>query len=310
MLHGRKKILFPATDRVHLARQSLLLDKLSEKYEVIISKYYKGNKMMSKEALKVFSFFDKELRKKEPDLLLARGDRFEVLPIVVAAAYQGIPIAHIEGGAETGSGVIDSKVRHAISQLADYHFVTDYYAQKKLIFLGADPDYVFNVGSLDVSFAKLIEPKRIVEEDYILFLQHSIPGESNVVVHKVIEDLGVKVIGIKANSDYEKSITSEEYTPEEFISIMYFAKCAVGNSSAMCKEASILGTPCVLVGRRQDGRLVGHNVMRVPHEPEEIEKATKYQMEHGRYKADMVYYKENTEQMIADKIDSILYERN
>ena len=302
------KIFFPATDRVHLSRQQSLLGELSLKNNVVVARYFKGRKIMSKEALKVFSFFEKELRKEKPDLLLARGDRFEVLPVVMAAAYQKIPIAHIEGGAETGIGVIDSKVRHAISQLSDYHFVTDASAKKNLILMGADPERVWDVGSLDVSFAQSIEPKRIIPGKYIMLLHHSIPGENSQVVHDALKGLSDNIIGIKANEDYEKSITQEEYSPEDFIGVMYFADAIVGNSSSICKEASILGTPCVLVGRRQDGRLIGKNALRVPFNQEEITKATEYQIAHGRYDPDMVYYKPNTEESISDQINLILNE--
>lgn len=260
---------------------------------------------MSKEALKVFSFFDKELRLKKPDLLLARGDRFEILPIVMSAAYQGIPIAHIEGGAQTGSRIIDSRVRNAISQLSDYHFVTDSTAQKNLIQLGLDPNVVFNVGSLDVSFAKSVLPSPKKKRDYIVFLHHSIPGEDNQFVYNAIKDLGPKIVGIKTNQDYEKSITTEEYSPKEFIHLMDNALCVVGNSSAICKEASILGTPCVLVGHRQEGRLVGHNVKRVQYDYEEIRNMTIFQMNHEKYEPDHVYYKENTEELISNKIDEL-----
>ena len=42
-------------------------------------------------------------------------------PRRIAAAYQHIPLAHIQGGEVSGS--IDDKVRNAVTQLADLHLV-------------------------------------------------------------------------------------------------------------------------------------------------------------------------------------------
>ena len=55
-----------------------------------------------------------------PSLVVVVADRFEILPIAIAAAYQNIPVAHIQGGEISGN--IDNKVRHAVSCLSDIHF--------------------------------------------------------------------------------------------------------------------------------------------------------------------------------------------
>ena len=294
-----KRIVFPATARPHLARQKLLLEELRKEFEVDVWE----PTVLNQGGLSTFSIlcsveFNNFLAGNHYDAVLIRADRFELLQLAALCSYRGIPIIHIEGGCESGQNVIDSKVRHSITQLADVHLVTDEEAKRKVIYLGANPDKVFNVGSLDVSFAKRVVPQRIVEEDYILFLHHAIPGEDTKVVHDAIKDLGYKIVGVKSNQDYQASLMHEEYAPEDFVSLMYYAKCMVGNSSALCKETSILGTPGVLTGRRQDGRVVGHNVLRVPHDQREIQEAVKYQIGHGRYKPDKVYYKKNTEKLI------------
>ena len=291
---------------MHRARQQLLLQELNKYFEVDVVEYPTKYNFILNNVADIANYFRKVLDRNEYDLILLRGDRYEVLPIAMTAAYKRIKIAHIEGGLETGKNVIDSKVRHAISQLSDFHFVTDEQAEKRIIFLGASPKTVFNVGSLDVSYAKSIVPKQIILEDYILFLFHSIPGEDSQFVYDLVKDLGLKVIGIKANQDYVKSIMQEEYSPEDFISLMYFAKCIVGNSSSICKESSILGTPAILVGSRQDGRISGKNTLKVPFDRDEIIKGTKYQLGHGRYQPDLIYYQPNTEKRICDILQKVL----
>src|SRR5574343_75967 len=56
----------------------------------------------------------------KPDLVVTIADRHETLATAIAASYQHIPLAHIQGGEKTGS--IDDKVRDAVSMLSDWHF--------------------------------------------------------------------------------------------------------------------------------------------------------------------------------------------
>src|ERR687897_2701210 len=52
----------------------------------------------------------------KPDLVVTIADRYETIATAIAAAYNNIPLAHIQGGEISGS--IDEKVRHAITKLA------------------------------------------------------------------------------------------------------------------------------------------------------------------------------------------------
>lgn len=106
----------------------------------------------------------------KPDLVVVRGDRFEMMAPVISAAYMNIPIAHIEGGDVTGT--IDESVRHAISKFAHIHFPTNKDSYGRLLKMGEDPKKVFDVGSLDVEFIvknkDLVQnaPTQIFNEDY------------------------------------------------------------------------------------------------------------------------------------------------
>ena len=64
----------------------------------------------------------------QPDVVVTIADRFETLSTSIAAAYQNIPLAHIQGGEVTGN--IDEKVRHANTKLADIHLVSSESAKK------------------------------------------------------------------------------------------------------------------------------------------------------------------------------------
>lgn len=302
------RIIFPCTAQVHEARQKKLIGELKRSFTVDIFK----PKTKHRADLETYTIlcaveFKNFIAGKKYDGALVRADRLELLPIASLLAYRGIPIIHIEGGADSGAGVIDTRVRNAITTLADIHLVTDDNARRRVQGLGMEN--VFNVGSLDVSFASDVmkqRPKRLVKEDYILLLHHAIPGEDTETVISAAKKLGLRLVGVRSNADYAKPLMQDQYSPEEFISLMHYAKCFVGNSSALCKESSVLGVPGVLTGHRQDGRVVGHNVIRVPHVESEIFRAVQLQLYHGRYSRDNVYYRRGTEKEICKLLRKLL----
>ncbi|MGL3001282.1 UDP-N-acetylglucosamine 2-epimerase [Flavobacterium sp. RSSB_23] len=90
----------------------------------------------------------------KPDIVVTVADRFETMATAIAASYMNIPLAHIQGGEVTGN--IDEKVRHAITKLADYHFVASESAKERVIKLGENPDFVFNTGCPSIDIASKI----------------------------------------------------------------------------------------------------------------------------------------------------------
>ncbi len=88
----------------------------------------------------------------QPDIVITIADRFETLATSIAASYQNITLAHIQGGEVTGN--IDEKVRHANTKLADIHLVASESAKERVIKLGEDPDYVINTGCPSIDLAQ------------------------------------------------------------------------------------------------------------------------------------------------------------
>lgn len=296
-----KTIIFPSTNRVHLARQKLLLKELEQHFIVEIFEPKRRSGNMVTDAILCSVEFNNLLAEKKPDALLARGDRYEILPLVVVAAYKGIPIIHIEGG--DLSGAIDNRVRHAITQLSDWHFCTNDEAHERLIRSGVPMDRVWNYGSLDVEYALSVPPKRIREGKYVLTAYHPIAGESE---EELLGAAGEQAtVSVTSNKDYGRTYGEENFTPEDYINVMRGATCLVGNSSSLLKEASVLGVPVVLVGDRQHKRLMPKNVVHVPCERNAIRKAVAFQS--GRtFEPDTVYYKPDTAKNMANKIKEIL----
>jgi UDP-hydrolysing UDP-N-acetyl-D-glucosamine 2-epimerase len=106
-----------------------------------------------------------------PDFVLVVGDRYDVLPIAIAASYMNIPLAHTMGGEVTGT--IDESIRHAITKFAHVHFPANEDARERIIKMGEDPAFVFNVGCPRNDLV-LSEVKKHNSLDYLkdLFQKH------------------------------------------------------------------------------------------------------------------------------------------
>jgi UDP-hydrolysing UDP-N-acetyl-D-glucosamine 2-epimerase len=82
--------------------------------------------------------------KLQPDMVVVVGDRYEMMSVTLAAAYMNIRIVHTMGGEVTGT--IDESIRHAITKFSHIHFPANDDARERIIRLGEDPSFVFNVG--------------------------------------------------------------------------------------------------------------------------------------------------------------------
>ena len=130
----------------------------------------------------------------QPDVVVTVADRYETLATAAAAAYSNLPLAHIQGGEITGS--IDEKVRHAVTKLADLHFVSTHRALDYVIRMGESPARVFKTGcpSIDIAREVLQNPREIFDpleqyggvgpglnlsQGYLVVMQHPVTTEVN-----------------------------------------------------------------------------------------------------------------------------------
>lgn len=299
-----KTILFLSTNRVHLSRQQILLNELRKYFQVTIFEPVDEGGGMAVASILYAVKLNNFLAENKVDCVLVRGDRYELLPMVAVAVYMGIKVIHIEGG--DLSGVIDNKVRHAITHLSDYHFCTNEEAHTRLINMGCKVDNVFNFGSLDVEFASLVEPKKSGEKQYIFVAYHPINGEDEVELDNALANFpDYEIVSVSSNKDYGRQYGEDSYSPEDYINLMRNASCLVGNSSSLLKEASIMGVGVVNVGSRQSNRLKPHNVIDVPCEANRIRSAITYQLT-NKYERDIIYSKQNTSKRITQEIMKIL----
>jgi UDP-hydrolysing UDP-N-acetyl-D-glucosamine 2-epimerase len=248
------------------------------------------------------------LEQNKPDLVIVIADRFENLSVAIASSYLNIPLVHIQGGEVTGS--IDEKVRHAITKLSDIHFVSTQRAKNFLIKMGEQKMNVYLTGcpSVDIAFQNQKKlPKNFfkvnigvgntpkIDEPYIVVSQHPVTTkffDSKYQIQQTIEAIkkikNMKIVWLWPNVDAGSDIISKHlrilrekdqlvnlslfknFSPEDYIKLIYNSKCLVGNSSSGIRECSFLGIPVVNIGSRQNLREQGNNVVNVNYNSSEI----------------------------------------
>lgn len=253
------------------------------------------NVSMVKALSKILNSMADELEKVQPDLVLTGFDIGANLATTIAAAHMNIPVAHIQGGEVTGS--IDESIRHAMSKFAHIHFPATEDAKQRLIRLGENPNYIFNVGcpSIDTIVQTPIIDKKILEKKFnidfskpiILLIQHPVTTESSESKKQVLNTIEViKELGIQAlvalpnndagSSDIIDAIKSSglswypSLSTEEFINVYRNIWAIVGNSSSGIHESSTFGIPAVNIGTRQQDRERADNVIDVTYDKDAI----------------------------------------
>ena len=243
-----------------------------------------------------------------PDIVVVLGDRYEMLAVTEAAMVANIPIAHIHGG-EITEGAIDDSIRHAITKMAHLHFVAAPEYRKRVIQLGENPEYVFEVGAVGIdnivkmplmSLNELEESLQFpVGEKFFLVTYHPVTvkrvrrsdalqnlfdaldefPDYRVLITKSNSDAGGR--GINRRLDAYAEMRKDRVRCHaslgqlRYLSAMKYAAAVVGNSSSGLLEAPVLKTPTVNIGNRQKGRLRYLSVIDCTEEQESIVRAIK-----------------------------------
>lgn len=234
-----------------------------------------------------------------PDIVLLSGDRIETLGCCVAAAYMGLPVAHIQAGDK--SGHIDDAARHAIGKLAHIHFASCDDSANRLRRMGEQDFRIFNVGApqLDDIVSRDFRAQTVmtngealdISKPFLLLIQHPVLAEVEAAYTQMVAtveaclSIGLPTIWIYPNSDlgYRQILkVVEEHADvrqlkmfqnvERDIYLTLLANCAalVGNSSSGILEAPTFKVPVINIGNRQRGRPQASNILNCGYEREAI----------------------------------------
>ena len=259
-------------------------------YEVNKSKIHNIQKFINQNYLdrmdtimsKTISGFSDYVREVQPDMIIVHGDRVEALAAAIVGALNNVKVAHIEGGEV--SGTVDEVMRHAITKMANIHFVSNKQAYKRLVQLGEHKNKIYDIGSPDIDIMKSkILPKfnimskryKIPFQDYGILLFHPVTSEidnlnkqSKILVDAILKS-NRNLIIIYPNNDHGSDLILNEYEKfekikryrvipsmrfEYFLTALKNAQFIIGNSSAGIREAPHFGVPTINVGSRQKNR--------------------------------------------------------
>jgi UDP-hydrolysing UDP-N-acetyl-D-glucosamine 2-epimerase len=282
--------------------------------------------------------FASEYQRLKPDIVFLNGDRYEVLAAAIAAAYMNLCIVHIQGGEVSGS--IDESARHAITKFSHFHYPATRRAADYIQRMGERPESILGVGCPSSDIGRLLDrtlqPEVVNQNGSGAFIDTSQPfllalfhpttteygGEREQMDNllNALEDLRMPTVllwpNIDAGSDHiSRAIrafrdrlqpdwlrTITNLSLENYLKVLANSSCAVGNSSSFIRDASFLGTPVVMVGRRQEGREMDENVICVPPVTQEITAAVRAQLAHGHFKTSTLYGDGYVSERIADSL--------
>jgi GDP/UDP-N,N'-diacetylbacillosamine 2-epimerase (hydrolysing) len=242
----------------------------------------------------------------KPDIILVLGDRYEIFSAVSASMIARIPVAHLNGG-ELTEGLIDEAIRHSITKMSHLHFTSMDQYSKRVIQLGENPKYVFNVGEAGLDNIKKL--KLLTKEEFeksinfklnkrnILVTFHPVTLENStakVQFKEILDALDelteTNIIFTKANSDTDGRIINQmidEYTSINnhksigfmslgqlrYLSSLQYVDAVVGNSSSGIVEAPSFKITTINIGDRQKGRIQAGSIINCIPKKENILKA-------------------------------------
>lgn len=243
------------------------------------------------------------LSRLNPDLIVILGDRYEMLSIAAAATIFKIPIAHLHGG-EITEGAYDDAIRHSITKMSHLHFASTEEYKNRIIQLGENPKYVFNVGAIgldNIRNLKLCSKKELEADLDIKFNKYnyqitfhpetlgnlSSAEQFQNLLNVIEKQENSFFVFTKANADTDGRIINQMIddfvikNPNiakafsslgtlRFLSVVKVCDAIVGNSSSGILEAPSLYTATINIGDRQKGRKQALSVINTGNSQEEI----------------------------------------
>ena len=240
------------------------------------------------------------------DLFVILGDRYEMLVAAQVALINNVDIAHLCGGDVT-EGAYDDAIRHSITKMAKYHFVTCESSYNNVISMGEKRENVFLVGNpglydilnfIPMDKVKLFTKLNIIEKEKLLFVVNHSETLLNEEKNKQNMDIlcdslinianfqNTNIIFIHSNADncheyifnkinimvdnYENIHAFTSLDRETYLNIIYYCDCFIGNSSSGICEVPLFKTATFNLGNRQKGRECGNSVIHIDYNKNDI----------------------------------------
>lgn len=264
----------------------------------------------------------------QPDIVVTIADRFETMATAISAAYMNIPLAHIQGGEVTGNidekvrhSITKLADYHFVASEGARERVIRLGEDPDMVFNTGCPSIdlaaeVLENPTLDFDLYQKyggVGARPDYSKGYIVVMQHPVTTEYREsrkhieeTLHAV-KDLPLPVFCFWPNVDAGADGTStgirafreqhvlphlhffKNMEPDDFLRLLYNAKCLVGNSSVGIRECAFLPVPVVNIGSRQNRRDQGDNVKEASYNRHDIRQQIDYWLNNGRPQASTVY---------------------
>lgn len=273
--------------------------KITETIETLVSSNTPVGSLKSM-GLGIISYSE-TINRLKPNLIVILGDRYEALAIAQVALILKIPILHIHGG-DVSYGAYDDSIRHAITKLSSIHCVANKVAYKRVLQLGENKKFVFNVGAPGLEYVKRVkflsksELKRKFKFNFdlpyflITFHPETLSDNKNsleillnslesfrdfnmIFTYPNVDDGSFDIIN--RLSQFQKNNTDSIFLIKSFghinyLSVMKSAELIIGNSSSGIIEAPSMNIPSINLGDRQKGRVSANSVLHCRIEKKQI----------------------------------------
>lgn len=276
----------------------------------------------------------------QPDYVIVVGDRYEIIAPAIAAAYMNIPLAHTMGGEVTGTidesirhAVTKLAHIHFPANKDSAERIIKLGERADMVFTVGCPRIDMVKQIMDHPYENLqdicdvyggVGYKLDFTKPFLLVSQHPVTTEFSSARKQMretidaIDALDMQTVMLWPNSDAGSDDISTEIRKyrerkpnnkihlfknlpmKVYITLMMQTACLIGNSSSGIREGEFMGTPCVNIGSRQEGRERGENVIDVDNDSKQIIDAVKKQIEHGRYESQHIYGDGHAGERIAD----------
>jgi GDP/UDP-N,N'-diacetylbacillosamine 2-epimerase (hydrolysing) len=262
------------------------------------------------------------LQQLTPDIVVVIADRFESFAATTAAYLMGIPIAHIHGG-EVTEGAFDEGLRHSMTKMSYWHFVSTQKYKQRVIQLGEQPNRVFNVGAIgldnikDITLLSQAELEKQIDFSLAgktaMVTFHPVTLEKNSAAQQcknLMEALAktknLNYIFTKPNADTNGRIIAEmmdafvDQHPQRavcftsmgqlrYLSALKYVDMMIGNSSSGIIEMPYFNKPTVNIGNRQKGRVMANSIIDCKPSTIDIQKAIEKAMVFNSKKIEKLY---------------------
>jgi UDP-hydrolysing UDP-N-acetyl-D-glucosamine 2-epimerase len=279
-----------------------------------------------------------------PDIVVTVADRFETMATAISAAYMNIPLAHIQGGEVTGNidekvrhsitkladyhFVASDEAKKRVLKLGEnpeFVFNTGCPSIDIAKEVLEDSEKLFDVFEKYMGSGK----KQNLNHGYVVVMQHPVTTEYNQSRQHIettldaLSEIKKPVLWFWPNVDAGADGTSKgirvfrelkdtsnfhffkNMEPNDFLILLKYADCLVGNSSVGIRECAYIGVPVVNIGSRQTGRERGKNVVDCDYKKEQIINAINQQIVNGKYPLDNIYGDGQSGKKIANLLSEV-----